>query len=105
MSALKSFARVPRAPVFAAQRMGFQTSAIRLAGKESKLHHEGRPEEVEQHKQDLLKKTKEGKGHWKDELASDSESIIKAGRGEVEASQETIEKLQKETEELAKKKD
>jgi hypothetical protein len=38
--------------------------------------HEGRAEDVEHHKQDLLKKQKEGKGHWKDELASNSESIV-----------------------------
>ncbi|KAF4306243.1 hypothetical protein GTA08_BOTSDO05042 [Botryosphaeria dothidea] len=105
MSTIRNLARVPRASVFATQRMGFQTSATRLAGKESKLHNEDRPEEVERHKQDSLKKTREGKGQWKDELASDSESIIKADRGEVEASQDTISKLQKETEELAKKKD
>jgi hypothetical protein len=40
------------------------------------LDHEGRAEDVEHHKQDLLKKQKEGKGHWKDELASNSESIV-----------------------------
>jgi len=38
--------------------------------------HEGRAEEAEFHKQDQLQKQKEGKGHWKDELASDSESIV-----------------------------
>lgn len=37
MSAIRNLARVPRASVFATQRMGFQTSATRLAGKESKL--------------------------------------------------------------------
>ncbi|KAB2577494.1 putative mitochondrial carrier protein pet8 protein [Lasiodiplodia theobromae] len=104
MSAIRNLARVSRTPIFAAQRMGFQTSTPRFAGKETKLHDEGRHQEVEEHKQDLLKKSKEGKGHWKDELASDSESIIKADRGEIEASQETIEKLQKETEKLAQKK-
>ncbi|KAL1634876.1 hypothetical protein SLS56_001957 [Neofusicoccum ribis] len=104
MSAIRNLARVPRASIFATQRMGFQTSAMRFAGKESKLHEEGRPDEIERHKQDALKKSKEGKGHWKDELASDSESIVKADRGEVEASEETIKKLQKETEKLASKK-
>ncbi|OJD37733.1 mitochondrial carrier protein pet8 protein [Diplodia corticola] len=104
MSAFRSLARVPRTPIFAAQRMGFQTSALRFSGKETKLHEEGRPQEVEEHKQDSLKKSKEGKGHWKDELASDSESIVKADRGEVEASEETISNLQKETEKLAQQK-
>jgi len=39
--------------------------------------HDGRAEEAEHHKQDQLQKQKEGKGHWKDELASDSESIVR----------------------------
>jgi hypothetical protein len=33
-------------------------------------------EQSERHKQDLLKKQKEGKGHWKPELASDSEEAV-----------------------------
>jgi len=37
---------------------------------------EGRAEQAEAHKQDQLQKQREGKGHWKDELASDSESIV-----------------------------
>ena len=40
------------------------------------VDNENRSEEAEYHKQDQLKKQKEGKGHWKDELASDSESIV-----------------------------
>lgn len=42
----------------------------------SNLGNEQRAKEVEEHKQDLLKKQKEGKGHWKEPLASDSESIV-----------------------------
>ena len=38
---------------------------------------EGRAEEIQAEKEDSLKKHKEGKGHWKDELASDSESIVR----------------------------
>lgn len=37
---------------------------------------EGRAQEAEHHKQDQLQKQREGKGHWKEELASDSESIV-----------------------------
>jgi len=66
------------------------------------LHTEGRAEEIEHHKQDALKKQKDGKGHWKDELASSSESIIKADRGDVEASDDTIKKLQEESAKAAK---
>ncbi|KAI9826076.1 MAG: hypothetical protein M1832_000525 [Thelocarpon impressellum] len=57
----------------------------------------------EQHKQDQLAKQKEGKGHWKAELASDSETAIKADRGENGSTQEDIGKLQKETAEFSKK--
>ncbi|KAL1607801.1 hypothetical protein SLS60_002739 [Paraconiothyrium brasiliense] len=62
---------------------------------------EGRAEEVQKTKEDQLKKQKEGKGHWEEGLASDSESIIKADRGEVKASAETIKKLQEETAKVA----
>jgi hypothetical protein len=37
---------------------------------------EGRSEEIEHHKQDSLKKVKEGTADWKDALASNSESIV-----------------------------
>ena len=43
----------------------------------SNLGNEERAKEVEEHKQDLLKKQKAGKGHWKEPLASDSESIVR----------------------------
>ncbi|PSN73083.1 hypothetical protein BS50DRAFT_629159 [Corynespora cassiicola Philippines] len=105
MYAFRSLA-IRRTPIFShqvAQRAGLHQSIPRCAGKESALHHEGRAEEVESEKQDLLRKQKDGKGHWKEELASDSESVVKADRGEVEASEETIKKLQKEAEKAAKK--
>lgn len=38
------------------------------------------PEANERHKQDSLAKQKQGKGHWKPELASDSEESVKADR-------------------------
>ncbi|KAI1844200.1 hypothetical protein JX265_002973 [Neoarthrinium moseri] len=50
------------------------------------------PGKEEHHKQDLLKKHKEGKGHWKPELASSSEEAVKADRNT-----EDIETLQKRT--------
>ncbi|KAF2094464.1 hypothetical protein NA57DRAFT_60506 [Rhizodiscina lignyota] len=102
MSALRAFARgAPRVSnTYAIPRLqtaSFRTSAVRLAGKEDKLHHEGRAEEIEVHKQESLKKSKEGKGEWTEELGSSSESIIKAERGEMKTTAETIEKLQEET--------
>lgn len=80
---------------------GFHGSALRAAGKESHLHDEGRADEVQKAKDDQLSKQKEGKGHWEEGLASDSESIVKADRGEVDASKKTIEKLQEETAKIA----
>jgi hypothetical protein len=34
-------------------------------------------EQNEKHKQDQLKKQKDGNGHWKPELASDSEEAVR----------------------------
>ncbi|OCK82632.1 hypothetical protein K432DRAFT_380244 [Lepidopterella palustris CBS 459.81] len=109
MSAFRKLAYVTRPTPFVSyrfvQKSGIQTSTARFAGKESSLGHEGRAQEIDQHKEDLLKKQKEGKGHWKDELASDSESIVKADRGEMEVSEEMIKQLQAESDKiLAKKK-
>ncbi|ORY13481.1 hypothetical protein BCR34DRAFT_263784 [Clohesyomyces aquaticus] len=88
--------RSPFAGARIAQRAAYHGTAVRYAGKESALGQEGRHDEIEAEKQDSLSKQKAGKGHWKGELASDSESIVKADRGEVEASEETIKKLQDE---------
>ncbi|GAM85119.1 hypothetical protein ANO11243_031230 [Dothideomycetidae sp. 11243] len=84
-----------------------QFSAVRVlnVGKESALHHEGRAEEAEAAKQEQLRKQKEGKGEWHDALASDSESAVKADRGETgHNAADDIKKLQKEGEKLANKK-
>lgn len=82
---------------------------------------EGRADEVEKVKNEQIQKQKDGKGHWHEEIASDSESIvclkakgpggepfmltfalqIKADRGDIEASKSTIDKLQKETAKVA----
>lgn len=47
----------------------------------------------EKHKQDSLSKQKSGKGHWKPELASDSEEAVKADR----SGKEDMSKLQERT--------
>lgn len=47
-----------------------------LRGADHYVDNEGRQEEVEGLKQDHLKKQKDGKGHWEEGLASDSESIV-----------------------------
>nr|POE71989.1 hypothetical protein CFP56_11865 [Quercus suber] len=86
-----------------APRRAFQTSRVLGAGKESALHNENRAEEAEAHKQDQLAKQKQGKGEWKDALASDSESIVKADRGDLHNAKDTIATLQKESAEAAQK--
>ncbi|KAF2460949.1 hypothetical protein BDY21DRAFT_333870 [Lineolata rhizophorae] len=105
---LRNVARLsPHTPLNALlARRGFAASTGRYAGKESSLgRYDERAQEIESEKEDLLKKQKEGKGQWKDELASDSESMVKADRGETGvSSQETIQQLQKETEKLAQQK-
>ena len=45
----------------------------------------------------MLAKQKAGKGHWKPELASDSEEAIKADRARDENAKDEIAKLQERT--------
>ncbi|KAF2639792.1 hypothetical protein P280DRAFT_519180 [Massarina eburnea CBS 473.64] len=106
MSAFRALAarRTPLASYGLAQRSGFHSSIVRASGKESTLHNEGRAEEVEDKKQDALKKQKDGKGHWEEGLASDSESIVKADRNEAKSTEETIKKLQEEATKVSGKK-
>jgi len=86
-----------RSPFVFTQRAAFSQSIARSAGKESALHSEGRAEEVEKKKTEQLNKQKEGKGHWEEQLASDSESAVKADRNENNKStKEQIKELQKE---------
>jgi hypothetical protein len=47
------------------------------ANHEVNLDNENRAQEAEAAKQQQLKEQKEGKGEWKDALASDSESIVR----------------------------
>jgi hypothetical protein len=59
--------------------------------------NEARPEEAEKLKQQQLKEQKEGQGKWHEGLASDSESAVKADRGDQKDAHKSIEELQKET--------
>jgi len=97
------FTRLALPARFPARRAFSQTACARVL-KEGNLGHEGRHEEIDKHTRDNLEKQKEGKGQWKDELASESESAVKADRGEIDASEDTIRKLQEETEKIAKQK-
>ncbi|KAH7140532.1 hypothetical protein B0J13DRAFT_586209 [Dactylonectria estremocensis] len=86
---------------------GFSISATsRLGLKESSSQTD-----YDRHKQDSLTKQKKGIGHWKPELASDSEEAVRADRAAAAAAEladvkEALRKLQERTkraaEELAK---
>ncbi|KAJ4306828.1 hypothetical protein N0V88_000199 [Collariella sp. IMI 366227] len=55
-------------------------------------------QDYDHHKQDSLAKQKEGKGHWKSELASVSEESVKADRsGPRDTSAEAMKRLQEQT--------
>ncbi|KAK0708961.1 hypothetical protein B0T26DRAFT_742572 [Lasiosphaeria miniovina] len=65
------------ASVVAARRAFMQST--RLGLKESNSQ-DPNPDKYDKHKQDSLAKQRQGTGHWKPELASDSEESIKADR-------------------------
>ncbi|KAJ9133545.1 hypothetical protein NKR23_g10643 [Pleurostoma richardsiae] len=89
----RSYAAV-RPLVTASMRRTIATTTPRMGMKESSGHNP----DYERHKQDLLSKHKQGKGHWKPELASNSEESVKADRSEpLDSSAESIKKLQERT--------
>ncbi|KAM0415684.1 hypothetical protein ACHAPT_013384 [Fusarium lateritium] len=55
----------------------FISTSSRLGLKESSTNTDV---DIDKHKQDSLAKQKKGTGHWKPELASDSEEAVKADR-------------------------
>ncbi|KAH8677525.1 hypothetical protein BX600DRAFT_545287 [Xylariales sp. PMI_506] len=64
----------------AAVQRGIASTSI-MRHKESDSHHNiENAQNQERHKQDQLAKQKKGAGHWKPELASDSEEAVKADR-------------------------
>jgi len=69
--------------------------------KETDRHNPNQADENERHKQDQLAKQKEGKGHWKPELASVSEEAVNADR---QHKGDTIEALQEKTAKHAEEK-
>ncbi|CZT25213.1 uncharacterized protein RCC_10942 [Ramularia collo-cygni] len=89
-----AFPAVRRAGV--APSRSFQSCRVMAAGKETKEGNAERAEEIEKSKQQQLKD-----GKWTDKLASDSESSVKADRGEFGKGQ-SIEEMQKETAKAAK---
>ncbi|QIW99091.1 hypothetical protein AMS68_004609 [Peltaster fructicola] len=99
MSAIRqSLTAARRAPRFVQQTVAtrsFVASRQLRVSKETDLHHEGRQAEIEREHQ------KKNDGQWNDSLASDSESIAKADRGELQGGEKTISQLQDETAKLA----
>jgi len=82
----------------------FTASSLRVL-KETNSDRPDLANENEKHKQDQLKKQKEGKGHWKPELASDSEEAVAADRHEHDDhSEEGIKGLQQKTAKHAEEK-
>jgi len=91
-------------PVMASRVRAFGITSSQ-ALKESDRDIPDLPNVNEKHKQDQIQKQKEGKGHWKPELASDSEEAISADRAHKEkGGEESIEELQNRTREHAQKK-
>lgn len=58
--------------------------------------------DYDKHKQDSLKKQKDGAGHWKPELASDSEEAVKADRHSHDDPKTLAEKTKRAAEESSK---
>ncbi|PNP37956.1 hypothetical protein TGAM01_v210065 [Trichoderma gamsii] len=79
---------------------GFAFSATKRLGlKESSTQTNV---DYEHHKKDSLEKQKKGSGHWKPELASDSEEAVKADRASRDSnSAEQIAALQERTKKSA----
>ncbi|KAH8803936.1 hypothetical protein F5882DRAFT_392635 [Hyaloscypha sp. PMI_1271] len=103
MSFLLRNARIAARPVIASRVMpsrAFTSSSTRSL-KEDDRHSPDLAEENERHKQDQLQKQKDGKGHWKPELASNSEEAVAADR---QAGDHTMEELQKKTAKHAEEK-
>ncbi|PFH60309.1 hypothetical protein XA68_11155 [Ophiocordyceps unilateralis] len=93
--------RAVRGPVaVATRRVGFSTSA-RLRLKESSSQTDV---DYEHHKKDSLAKQRQGTGHWKPELASDSEEAVKADRGGHDRGSEDFTSLQERTKRAAEEK-
>ncbi|TGO48225.1 hypothetical protein BOTNAR_0486g00010 [Botryotinia narcissicola] len=67
----------------------FAISSMR-ALKESVRHAPEKAADYERHKQDQLAKQKEGKNHWKPELASDSEEALKRSLACMEVARQSV---------------
>ncbi|KAG8527587.1 uncharacterized protein KY384_007740 [Bacidia gigantensis] len=73
----------------------FRLSALSEA--DHSMDDDAKRKTIEEHKDDQLAKQKEGKGHWKRELATSSESAVIADKSETTNLEDDIAALQKET--------
>ncbi|KAL8805372.1 MAG: hypothetical protein Q9223_005252 [Gallowayella weberi] len=107
--ALRSFPRpsIPRRSIVVVANTRYIHASTRRAALSESDHSERphsdeeRKAKIDHHKDDQLSKQKEGKGHWKKELSSNSEAAIKADREELGNVEEDIANLQKETARVA----
>jgi hypothetical protein len=84
----------------AAHRSIAFTTSVQLGLKESASANPDK--DYDHHKRDSLEKQKQGKGHWKPELASDSEEAVKADRAAFgDVSKESHKMMQERTKHAA----
>ncbi|KAJ5782586.1 hypothetical protein N7457_004360 [Penicillium paradoxum] len=78
---------------FAVPVSAFHTSAIRSLN-ENDRSRENLAEHYESHKQEGIRNSKQGKGKWKSELASNSEADVKADRGELDRGHPVVQQME-----------
>jgi len=76
--------------------------SIASSSSNQRLQETACDENPDLHKQDLLAKQKSGKGHWKPELASESEAAVKADRHTQPGI--SLEEMQERTKHMAEEK-
>ncbi|KAL2862252.1 uncharacterized protein BJX67DRAFT_366642 [Aspergillus lucknowensis] len=81
----------------------FHTSAVRSGLKEGDQSRDELNNIYEEEKQAQIKRHKEGKGKWNQNLASNSEASVKADRGEIEDKESFIDLQDRTKNELSKK--
>ncbi|KAK3493231.1 hypothetical protein B0T13DRAFT_513480 [Neurospora crassa] len=98
------FARISTASALTARQTLVAASARRTIASTASLklkessNTDPDPQAYEKHKQESLKKQKEGKGQWKPELASNSEENVKADRlSDAEFAEASKRELEKHT--------
>ncbi|OJJ51165.1 hypothetical protein ASPZODRAFT_12004 [Penicilliopsis zonata CBS 506.65] len=78
----------------------FHIVAVRRSLNENDTNRDNLGTYYEAEKQDQLKSTYQGKAKWKQELASSSESSVKADRGEIDNADSDFSKMQAKTKDL-----